>query len=83
MDPAIPTPPQEWPAADPDDGREPVEEMAEEYLGRLRRGERPDDVPADTSVVVDALPRERDAARETFPRERFQPPTGVSAGTFS
>src|SRR4051812_17877735 len=41
IDGASPMPADERDAAGPDDGLEPVERLAEEYLARLRRGERP------------------------------------------
>jgi eukaryotic-like serine/threonine-protein kinase len=41
MDTTRPTPPRGLRTPVPDDDREPVERMAEEYLERIRRGERP------------------------------------------
>ena len=61
MDRVIPTSPEDREASLSDDGREPVERMAEEYLDRVRRGERPR-----VDEYVARLPERAEEIRELF-----------------
>ena len=61
--------------------RDPVEQLAEEFAQRLRRGERPA-----LSEYLDKYPEHADEIREVFPAlvmmEQFKPGTDNRTGDF-
>jgi serine/threonine protein kinase len=68
--------------ADPSSSRDSVEELAEEFADRLRRGERPS-----LAEYTDKYPQYADAIRKLFPAlllmEQFKPAASEPTGAFS
>src|SRR5215472_1120331 len=68
--------------ADPSSNRDPVEELAEEFAERHRRGERPP-----LTEYTAKYPQYADAIRKLFPAlllmEQFKPAASEATGPFS